>query len=301
MLLAYIDEIGETGAFVSRDDRRYNTSPAFGYAGFVVPEEQAWNFGAHFVALKKQLFQSELESIEHPGRWERKGASLFRGDTPKKFPQYIRVFNALVADLRKAGGHLFYYADEKPIGSPKQTSLVTSDREAQAMREALNRIARHADAEDQNVLVMLDQVNERERRERLPRMYEHILGRAGDHREMRRIVEPPMHVDSRLSACIQFADWVAAFVSRAVDFQLIEESEYAWIADRAHLKGVKGAFTHESKLHLHARSISDFNHSQLFNARRLLYPEPSGQLIRANVGGTEYLRMMLRAQRQENR
>lgn len=34
MLLAYIDEVDETGAFVSRDHSRYKTSPAFGYAGF---------------------------------------------------------------------------------------------------------------------------------------------------------------------------------------------------------------------------------------------------------------------------
>jgi hypothetical protein len=39
MLLAYLDEIGEPGAFIARDDKRFNTSPAFGYAGFVIPED----------------------------------------------------------------------------------------------------------------------------------------------------------------------------------------------------------------------------------------------------------------------
>lgn len=37
MLLAYIDEIGETGAFVARDHPKFKTSPAFGYAGFIIP------------------------------------------------------------------------------------------------------------------------------------------------------------------------------------------------------------------------------------------------------------------------
>lgn len=39
MLIAYIDEVGEAGAFISKDHKRLNTSPVFGYAGFVVPEQ----------------------------------------------------------------------------------------------------------------------------------------------------------------------------------------------------------------------------------------------------------------------
>ena len=73
------------------------------------------------------------------------------------------------------------------------------------MRETLNRIARFADSNDQNVLVMMDQINEKSRKQRLPVMYSHILGRAAEHGEMRRIVEPPMHIDSQLSSNIQFA------------------------------------------------------------------------------------------------
>lgn len=43
MLLAYIDEIGETGAFISREDPKFNTSPAFGYAGFIIPKKTPAN------------------------------------------------------------------------------------------------------------------------------------------------------------------------------------------------------------------------------------------------------------------
>ena len=35
MLIAYIDEVGEAGAFISKDHKRFKISPAFGYAGFV--------------------------------------------------------------------------------------------------------------------------------------------------------------------------------------------------------------------------------------------------------------------------
>ncbi|WP_420197536.1 hypothetical protein [Dietzia maris] len=53
MLLAYIDEIGETGAFISRDHPRFNTSPAFGYAGFVVPAEHARELAQHHDKVKR--------------------------------------------------------------------------------------------------------------------------------------------------------------------------------------------------------------------------------------------------------
>lgn len=181
MLLAYIDETGEPGAYISSEHPKYRTSPAFGYAGFVIPEEAAWDFGARFQREKRVLFATEIAEAEHPGRWERKGASIFRPRVPENFPQQIRVFNALVRRLRDRHGYLFYYADEKPIGTPKQTRLNPVERESQAMAETLNRLARHADRRNSNILVMIDQINEKTRADRLPRMYESDLRRAFTH------------------------------------------------------------------------------------------------------------------------
>lgn len=279
MLLAYIDEIGETGAFVSRDHSRFNTSPAFGYAGFVVPAERAREFAQHHDMVKRDVFASEIADASHPGRWERKGASIFRPDTLGRYAYQIRAINGLIWKLRRLGGQLFYYANEKQTGTPKQTQLDTNERETLAMREALNRIARHASKQDASVMVMIDQINEKARAERLPLMYSHILGRAAEFPEMRRIIEPPMHVDSELSANIQFADWIAACVTRSIEYQLIKESPYRWVATCDELGGVRGAFTHESKLHLWQRSIRDLNHSAIFRAERPLHPEPKGQLL----------------------
>jgi hypothetical protein len=78
MLLAYIDEIGEPGAFVSKEHPRYSTSPAFGYAGFIIPSGRARQFGAQFSKAKNTLFSSEVSQAKHPGRFEKKGASIFR-------------------------------------------------------------------------------------------------------------------------------------------------------------------------------------------------------------------------------
>lgn len=297
MLLAYIDEIGETGAFVARDHARYNTSPAFGYAGFMIPAESARYFGSIFDGEKRRLFKSEVEAAEHPGRWERKGSSIFRPDTKTRFPHQLRVFNFLVRRVRELGGSLFYYADEKPLGTPAQTNLNTVDRETAAMRESLNRIARHADSRNSNVMVMIDQINERQRSERLPKMYSHILGRASDHPEMMRIIEPPMHVDSVLSANIQFADWLAACVTRAIEYHTIADSPYGWIAASDAVDAVRGAFTHESKLHLSNRAVSDLNHSEVFRKDRPLHPVATGQMLGSHIDPTVFRRIKAAAER----
>jgi hypothetical protein len=283
VLLAYIDEIGETGAFVSRDHPRFNTSPAFGYAGFVIPAEHARRFGSIFTEEKRRVFKTEIEAAANPGQWERKGADIFRPETPKRFPQQLRVFNGLVRRLRELDGHLFYYADEKPIGTPKQTQLDTDKRETAAMRESLNRLARHADSQGHNLMVMIDQINERQRSQRIPNMYAHILGRAAEYPEMQRIIEPPMHVDSVLSANIQFADWVAACVTRAVEYQTLELSPFGWITSPGTVGNVRGSFTHESKLHLWNRSVGDPHHSELFRQERPIYPLVRGYRLGASI------------------
>ena len=296
VLLAYIDEIGEPGAFVSREHEKYKTSPAFGYAGLVIPESAARRLGAAFTEQKRTLFATELLDVTNPGQWERKGSSIFRPDTHERFPQQIRVFSGLVRTLRKLGGSLFYYVDEKPLGTPHQTQLDTAARETAAMRETLNRLARHADSAGSNLMVMIDQVNENQRSERLPKMYAHILGRSADFPEMKRIIEPPMHVDSQLSSNIQLADWIAACVTRAIEYQLIKDSPYRWVAATKAVDSVRGAFTHESKLHLWKRSLPDLLHSEVFRAERPLFPEASGQLMSDQVDPAIFRRMKAAAE-----
>lgn len=282
MLLAYLDEIGETGAFVSKADPRYNTSPAFGYAGFVLPAAQARGFGMWFNEEKRKVYATELAASGHPAQWQKKGSSIFRKITLDDYPQQIRVFNALVRRMRNVGGNLFYYVDEKPIGTPNQTRLNKDEREARAMKESLNRLARHAESTGRDLLVMMDQVNEKQRIERMPRMYAHMFSRQGEFEEMKRIVEPPIHLDSAVSANIQFADWVAACISRAIDYQLIRDSDFDWITGNA-VDAVRGSFTHESKIHLWNKSIDDIHHAAVFNRDRPLYPRVDGQRVGATM------------------
>ncbi|SJN08947.1 No significant database matches [Leucobacter sp. 7(1)] len=142
--------------------------------------------------------------------------------------------------------------------------------ERRAMEEVLNRICRAADREDENVMFMIDAISEDQRSRRLPNMYAHILGRAVGKPEMRRAVEPPMHIDSQLSAAIQFADWVAAILGRALEYQLLADSDCRWVGE-ALWEQRNLLFTKESKLHLlPGRAVSDLHNWDVLKRDRPL-------------------------------
>lgn len=70
MLLACLDEIGEPGGFISHEHPRFNTSPAFGYAGFII------------------LVEAEGSELATPEDWQKrlrklevKGSGYFRANT----------------------------------------------------------------------------------------------------------------------------------------------------------------------------------------------------------------------------
>lgn len=149
------------------------------------------------------------------------------------------------------------------------------------MRETLNRLCSYAEDKGQNLLIMMDQITEKTRAERLPNMYGHIFARAGEHQEMKLLVEPPMHVDSVLSSNIQFADWIAAAVSRAIEYQLLEYPPCDWIADELG-STMNGAITHKSKLHLTPRAFGDFHNFDIFKKVRPMYRSQMGNTLQAS-------------------
>ena len=68
MLIAYIDEVGEPGAFVSYDHAKFKTSPVFGYAGFVIPEERVHaellSRSRPFLKLTPQLSEDDRRKLQ---------------------------------------------------------------------------------------------------------------------------------------------------------------------------------------------------------------------------------------------
>jgi hypothetical protein len=270
MFLAYLDEVGESGAFISKTHQEYNTSAGFGYAGFVIPESAARDFGASFQRQKRTLFSKEFAAAKNPGQWEVKGSSVFRSKTPDYSPQNVRVLVNLCRELLECGGRLFFFVSEKPKGTPKQVSLDSEKLEQVAMMETVNRLSRNADKNNENVMFLIDAISEDRREKKLPNMWGHILSSSASRPEMRRAIEPPMHVDSVLSAGIQFADWVAAIINRAVEYQLRVDDDCKWVG-KALWPLRQTLFTAESTLRLLPdRSVRNVNNWRLLSKTGLL-------------------------------
>ncbi|SPT53563.1 Protein of uncharacterised function (DUF3800) [Actinomyces bovis] len=152
--------------------------------------------------------------------------------------------------LQKEGGKLFFYGDEKPIGTLKQTGEDSGTRTVKALRETINRLCTYAENQSEELLVLMDAITEKSRQELVAQMYAHIYSRSRpsrDHEEMRRIVEAPLHVDSRLNVGIQFADWVCGLLTRLSHWQIVEGSEFGWASERF-ADTLKDSFTFDSKI-----------------------------------------------------
>ena len=239
MLVAYLDEVAEAGAFVSKTHRNYNGSPAFGYAGFVISSNYVRAMSQCFTEKKRRLFAHLIPIEATAGTWERKGSDIF---TPVAWVSYrrpIEGFRELVRFLCARGGRLFFYGEEKPLGTAKERWGKDSRLQKQGLLEfkwgclhqALNRLCTYAESQGEDLIVIMDTENEKERVVQVQNSYAHIFNRTADpdHGEMRRLIESTMHVDSKLSANVQFADWVAAAVRRAFEYQLIEDSPFNWV------------------------------------------------------------------------
>lgn len=314
MLIAYIDEVGEAGAFVSKDHRRFKTSPVFGYAGFVVPEQYVHALSRD-VATTKQRFHSLLrregQDIEgtYTPTWERKGSDLLSKHAMGRAgrQEVIELRSLLARISSKYGGKLFYFVREKPIGSPGQVwgrdtghswEAKREERTLECLSEAINRLCTYAEHEDQNILLFQDMVNENERYQQVRRSYAHIYSRIRAHQEMRRILEAPAYIDSELSTNIQCADWIAALIGRACDYQLIRNSSYKWVAE-IFFSYLRGDFTYESTLHFHMRSIDNIHNSKILDRARPLFDTLTGmspenlqrlQLVHARASAPSQIR-----------
>lgn len=279
MLVAYLDEVAEAGAFVSKTHKNYNGSPAFGYAGFVIPSDQVRVMSQYFTEKKRRLFAHLIPVEATAGTWERKGSDIF---TPVAWDCYrrpIEGFRELVRFLCARGGRLFFYGEENPLGTATERWGKDSRLQKQGLLEfkwgclhqALNRLCTYAERHGENLIVIMDTENEKERVVQVQNSYAHVFNRAADpdHGEMRRLIESTMHVDSKLSANVQFADWVAAAVRRAFEYQLLEDSSFDWVPT-AFEELMRRKPTIESKLYLsHSRGgVRDLHNSDIFARER---------------------------------
>ena len=191
----------------------------------------------------------------------------------------IEGFRELVRFLCARGGRLFFYGEEKPLGTATERWGKDSRLQKQGLLEfkwgclhqALNRLCTYAERHGENLIVIMDTENEKERVVQVQNSYAHVFNRTADpdHGEMRRLIESTMHVDSKLSANVQFADWVAAAVRRAFEYQLIEDSPFSWVPT-AFEDLTRSKLTIESKLYFsHSRGgVREVHNAGIFARER---------------------------------
>lgn len=90
--MAYLDEFGHIGPYISKDHPQHNDSPVFGLAGYIIPASEVREFNRWFYKRKCDLLSWEIEqSGKSPAIWEKKGSSLFTVKNLTKYPQAGRL------------------------------------------------------------------------------------------------------------------------------------------------------------------------------------------------------------------
>ncbi len=218
--VAYLDEFGHVGPFVSRSHAIHNTSPVFGLGGIVLPVEHVRPFASFFYHLKCSLLSFEIERAGVPAhRWEKKGASLYTTRNVLRYAQLRRATARLLNRIKKEQGMVFYVGVEK-ARSPEEHDSKRLYRTV--LEEAINRLDEYCDHCSSLFLTVLDEQDRRSREEL-------IASASGDmFRDSRlvRMIEPPMQAESHLFQTLQCADWICGLVGR-VGCHLVAPCEYA--------------------------------------------------------------------------
>jgi hypothetical protein len=218
--IAYLDEFGHVGPFISRTHERHNTSPVFGLGGIVLPVERVRPFASYFYQLKCTLLAFEIERAGVPAwQWEKKGASLYTTQNVLKYSELRRATARILNRVEKDEGMVFYVGVEK-THSPDEHNPKRLYRAV--LREAIKRLDRFCDRRNSLFSIILDEQSDRAFREEI--VVEASREMFGNARRAR-MIEPPIQAESHLFQTLQCADWICGLVGRA-GCHLIAPAEY---------------------------------------------------------------------------
>ena len=217
-LVAYLDEFGHIGPFIGRTEPKYNESPIFGLGGYIIPLEQAREFGSWFFRRKSELLAWEVQqSGLRPALFEKKGSALYTALNVEKYAELRRFTRRFLANLRKFGASVFF------VGIEKTRDLAAHDSDAlyeYVLREAIKRLDQHCEELDERFIMVLDEHPSREK----------ILTVASTSMfgplQRTRLIEPPFQVLSHRFQTVQAADWLRGLIGRLGCFW-IEPAMYA--------------------------------------------------------------------------
>lgn len=205
--IAYLDEFGHIGPFVDRHHPQHNTSPVFGFGGFIIEADRARDFAAWFYKVKNDLLAWEIaNSGKSAVLFEKKGSALYTTYNVEKYAELRRFTTRFLNAFERFDAKVFWVGVEKErVDPPKMDAdgLYTF-----VLREALKRLNQEAEARGCTFLVVLDEHPSRDR----------ILTMAGISMFgtgiATQLLEPPFQVESHRFQTIQAADWICGLVGR---------------------------------------------------------------------------------------
>ncbi|MCK4130181.1 DUF3800 domain-containing protein [Ralstonia pseudosolanacearum] len=217
--IAYLDEFGHIGPFVSRADLRHNTSPVFGLGGFVLPSSKVRAFATWFYQLKCNLLQFEIARDGIPAyQWEKKGAALYTTKNVLKYKELRSATFRLMNRIGRDGGMVFYVGLQKtrPPESHNPKSLYRA-----VLRESIKRINQFCVTQDAHFRIILDELkNQDDFRTQI--VSEASIQMFGEARMT--MIEPPIQAESHLFQTLQCADWLCGLIGRVGCYHLLPES-----------------------------------------------------------------------------
>jgi hypothetical protein len=244
LYIAYLDEFGHIGPYISREDPSYNDSPVFGLGGMILPYDKTRSFATWFYQLKCRLLAWEIEqSGQHPATWEKKGSSLYTTQNVVKYQELRQGTNRLLNKIRGVGGHVFYTGIEK--NSPAERSNAKA-LYLSVLSQAMRKLNQYAMDHEAQIMIIMDEHQDREA----------ILTRAsqamyGGSFPRRRVIEPPFQVESHRYQTCQCADWLCGLIGRMGAFQARRDewNDMAWV-ETYFLNRVQQAITEHSGIRL---------------------------------------------------
>ena len=208
--VAYLDEFGHVGPYLARSDRQHNTSPVFGFAGFIMPANAVRGFGTWVFKRKGELFARPIaRSLKHPATWERKGSELFRAASVRNNRNVRNLPGRLFREVRRGGGRVFYVGIQK-TASPAEHRV--NGLYSGMLREAIRRLDQFCSAEGGPQARFFLALDEYSGREKLLTQVSRDM--YGGEEPRRALIEPPFHPESHRYQTVQAADWIAALVGR---------------------------------------------------------------------------------------
>jgi hypothetical protein len=221
MLFVYVDDFGHSGPYVSRLDPRHNTSPVYGFAGFVLPAEEVRGFSSFFLQLKEHNLAGDAQKAQKPiYLWEKKGTNLFTKNSIHRYRAVREMGFRLLGEVSKRRGFVFYHGREKARGDEARNPV---GLQTTVLAHAIRKLDRAASQANSRFALVMDQCSARG--ELLECAQKTMFG----NKPCRNLVSPPFEVESHLDQCMQAADWIATLVGRVWAWQLDPEgfAEYA--------------------------------------------------------------------------